>query len=175
MIRSPAHSSTHGLSGTVYFSGVLTGQVLISSSGQVCCLSRRVPCFHGTLSGKNCQPLQAATSDTYPHLAGTYRRVSTSRCTAHKVRGIFQWYASGLYAKGIGHFWLAIMGTSRTIGKKCSTTTDTATTNTSMRDSTHGESSAWRTKMGGWHPCSKQCCKCSSGTPGSPSLHMKIG
>ncbi len=53
----------------------------ISSSGQVGCLFRRFPCLHWTLSGKNCQPLQAATSDTYPYLA------QDISFTAHRAQG----------------------------------------------------------------------------------------
>ena len=71
---------------------------------------------------------------------------------AHKVQEIIQWGASGLFVEGIGHSWVAKGGTSQTIGRKCLTTIDRATISTSMRDSTHGESSAWRTKMGGCHP-----------------------
>ena len=53
----------------------------ISSSGQVGCLSGTVPCLHWTLSEKNQQPQQAATSDACAHLAQ-----GTSFST-HRARG----------------------------------------------------------------------------------------
>ncbi len=79
----------------------------------------------------------------------TWPGISASRCTAHKVQEITQWSTSGLFVEGIGHSWAAKGGASQAIGSKCPTMIGTAST---MHDSTHGESSAWRTKVGGCRP-----------------------
>ncbi len=63
--------------------GFQQGTLEISSSGQVGCILGRVPRLYWTLSGKNRQPLQAAISDTYSHLAQeisfTVHRAQSSR------------------------------------------------------------------------------------------------
>ncbi len=59
---------------------------------------------------------------------------------------------SRLYVEGIGHSRVVKAGTLQIISRKCLTTIDAITASISMRDSAHGQSSAWRTKMGDCYP-----------------------
>ena len=105
-------------------------------------------CLHRTLGKKNRKPLQNAISGAYPRLA---QDVSF---TAHCARSLGE--DPVVRFRPLREGYRPLSGTERrhltTIGRKCPTTKDAATTSTSTRDSTRVESSAWRTKIGRWHP-----------------------
>ena len=114
-------------------------------SGQVGYLSGRVPCFPRTLSGKNRQLLQVATSDTYPHLA------QDISFTAHRAQSYEKNPVVRLRPLRGGHRpLLGSQGRHSTNSRQKMLDHDRYSNN--QRDSTHGESSAWRTMEGGWHP-----------------------
>ncbi len=62
--------------------------------------------LHWTLCKKNCQPLQTGSSGAYPCLGLDISFMALRARSLHKLS------ASGLYAKGLGHFQVVEVGTS---------------------------------------------------------------